>query len=51
MIIIIMIIIRAALTTHGLEWLEPWGKLAELELKCSNCELVYFGNTNVTQSI
>ena len=24
---------RAALTTHELEWLEPWGKLAELELK------------------
>ena len=32
--------IRAALTTHELEWLEPWGKLAELELKCSNRELV-----------
>ena len=43
-------IIRAALTTHDLEWLEPWGKLAELELKCSNRELVYVGNTNVTQS-
>ena len=42
--------IRAALTTHELEWLEPWGKLAELELKCSNRELVYVGNTNVTQS-
>ena len=41
---------RAALTTHKLEWLEPWGKLAELELKCSNRELVYVGNTNVTQS-
>ena len=41
---------RAALTTHELEWLEPWGKLAELELKCSNRELVYVGNTNVTQS-
>ena len=41
---------RAALTTHELEWLEPWGKLAELELKCSNHELVYVGNTNVTQS-
>ena len=42
---------RAALTTHELEWLEPWGILAELELKCSNRELVYVGNTNVTQSI
>ena len=41
---------RAALTTHKLEWLEPWGKLAELELTCSNRELVYFGNTYVTQS-
>ena len=41
---------RAALTTHKLEWLEPWGKLAELELKCSNRELVYVGNTNVIQS-
>ena len=41
---------RAALTTHELEWLEPWGKLAELELKCSNRELVYVGKTNVTQS-
>ena len=41
---------RAALTTHKLEWLEPWGKLAELELKCSNRKLVYVGNTNVTQS-
>ena len=41
---------RAALTTHKFEWLEPWGKLAELELKCSNRELVYVGNTNVTQS-
>ena len=41
---------RAALTTHELEWLEPWDKLAELELKCSNRELVYYGNTNVTQS-
>ena len=41
---------RAALTTHKLEWLEPWAKLAELELKCSNRELVYVGNTNVTQS-
>ena len=40
----------AALTTHELEWLEPWGKLAELELTCSNRELVYFGNTYVTQS-
>ena len=42
--------IRAALTTHELEWLEPWAKLAELELKCSNRELVFVGNTNVTQS-
>ena len=41
---------RAALTTHELEWLEPWGKLAELELKGSNRELVYVRNTNVTQS-
>ena len=41
--------IRAALTTHELEWLEPWSKLAELELKCSNRELVDVGNTNVTQ--
>ena len=41
---------RAALTTHELEWLEHWGKLAELERKCSNRELVYVGNTNVTQS-
>ena len=39
---------RAALTTHELEWLEPWGKLTKLELKCSNRELVYVGNTNVT---
>ena len=44
------VIRRAALTTHELEWLDPSGKLAELELKCSNRELVYFGNTNVTQS-
>ena len=49
-IIMIIIMVRAALTTHKLEWLEPWGKLAELELKCSNRELVYVGNTNVTQS-
>ena len=41
---------RAALTTHELELLEPWGKLAELELKCSNRELVYVENTNVTQT-
>ena len=41
---------RAALTTHELEWLEPFGKLAELELKCSNRELIYVGHTNVTQS-
>ena len=40
--------IRAALTTHKLE---PWSKLAELELKCSNRELVDVGNTNVTQGI
>ena len=45
----IYISLRAALTTHKLEWLEPWGKLALLELKCSNRELVYVGNTNVTQ--
>ena len=32
---------RAALTTHELEWLEPWSKLPELELKSSNRELVY----------
>ena len=44
------IYIRAALTTHELEGLEPWGKLAELELKGSNRELVYVRNTNVTQS-
>ena len=49
-IIIMIIMIRAALATHELEWLEPWSKLAELELKCSNRELVYVGNTNVTQS-
>ena len=36
--------------THELEWLEPWSKLAEVELKCSNRELVYVWNTNVTQS-
>ena len=42
--------LRAALTTHKLEWLESWSKLAELELKCSNRELVYVGNANVTQS-
>ena len=42
---------RAALTTHELDWLEPWGKLSELELKCSNRELVYVGNTNVTQHL
>ena len=41
---------RAALTTHELEWLEPCAKLSELELKCSNRELIYVGNTNVTQS-
>ena len=44
-------ILRAALITHELEWLEPWAKLAELELKCSNRELVYVGNTNVTQHL
>ena len=43
-------LIRAALTTHELEWLEPWVKLAELELICSKRELVYVGNTNITQS-
>ena len=43
-------VIRAALTTHELEWLEPWSKLAELELLCLNRELVYVGNTHVTQS-
>ena len=48
--IYIYIYIRAALTTHELEWLKHWGKLAELELKCSYRELVYVGNTNVTQS-
>ena len=41
---------RAALTTHKLEWHEHWGKLAELKLKWSTCELVYVGNTNVTHS-
>ena len=40
---------RAAHTTHELEWLEHWSKLAELELPCSNRELVDVGNTNVTQ--
>ena len=48
--IYIYIYIRAALNTHELEWLEPWSKLAELELKFSNRELVYVGNTHVTQS-
>ena len=33
-----MIDIRAALTTHELEWLEPWGKLAELEQYKRNTE-------------
>ena len=42
--------LKAALTTHKLEWLEPWDKLAEFELKCSNRELVYVGNTDLTQS-
>ena len=42
--------LRAALTTHKLEWLEHWGKLAELELKWSTREHIYVGNTNVTQS-
>ena len=28
---------RAALTSHNLEWLEQWGRLAELELKWSTC--------------
>ena len=41
---------RAALTSHTLEWLEQWGRLAELELKWSTCELIYVGNTNVIQS-
>ena len=40
---------RAALTTHELEWLEHWRKLAELELKCSNRELVDVGDTNIIQ--
>ena len=43
------IYIRAALTTHELEWLEPWRKLAELELKCSNRELVDVENIHLTQ--
>ena len=43
------VFIRPALTTHKLEWLEPWSKLPKLELKCSNRELVGVGNTNVTQ--
>ena len=41
---------KAALTTHKLEWHEHWGRLAELKLKWSTCELLYVGNTNVTQS-
>ena len=41
---------RAALTTHELEWLEHWDRLAELELKWSTREFVYVGNTSVTQS-
>ena len=41
---------RAALTTYGLEWLEQWGSLAKLKLKWSTRELVYIGNTHVTQS-
>ena len=45
----IYIYIRAALNTHELEWLEPWSKLAELELKCSDRELVDVGNTDVTK--
>ena len=49
-LIYIYIYIGAALTTHELEWLEPWPKLAELELKCSNRELVHVGNTHVTQN-
>ena len=48
-VVFISAIHRAALTTHELEWLEPWGKLAELELKCSNRELVYVRNTNITE--
>ena len=46
---LLLITDRAALTTHKLEWLEPWSKLVELELKCSNSEIVDVGNTNVTQ--
>ena len=41
---------RAALTSHKLEWLKQWGRLAELEMKWSTCELIYVGNTNVIQS-
>ena len=41
---------RAALTTHKLKWLEHWGRLAELELKWSTCELLYVRIINVTQS-
>ena len=47
---ICVILSRAALTTHTLEWLEPWRKLAELEQKTLNRELVYVGTTKVTQS-
>ena len=39
-----MHIIRAALTTHELEWLEHWGRQAELKLKFSTHELVHVGN-------
>ena len=31
---------RAALPSHKLEWLEHWGRLAELELKWSTRELM-----------
>ena len=41
---------RPPLTTYKLEWLEHWGRLAELELKWSTHELVYVGNTSATQS-
>ena len=47
----VLLLSRAALTTHELEWLEHWGRRAELELKSSTRELVYFWNTNVTQNI
>ena len=43
--------IRAALATQEIEWLEHWGRRAELELKLSTRELVYVWYTNVTQNI